>query len=110
MFWGIVYEKLIDNRAEACDKSGDNQPFSGSTYSQQECEKKCNENLECSFISFTLSGWCALYKACEKRRTTNKATSIFKRVRSGNNIIMSTLLRFSIMTIRYSIEIMLISL
>ena len=82
-----MYSKIIDDSPETCDKSGDNQLFSEGTFRKNECEEKCNENEECSFIFHTLKGWCALYKSCNKRRTTKQPASTFQRVRSGKCVL-----------------------
>ena len=85
-FSDFRYKTLIDNKTETCDTSGDNQIFSKGTFLRDECEKKCNDNEECSFIFYTLKGWCALYKSCTKRRITKKAASTFQKVRTGKRI------------------------
>ena len=78
-----MYEKIIDDSPETCDKSGDNQLFSEGTFTQKECETKCDGYGKCSFMFYSMKGWCALYKSCDKRRITKKAASTFQRVRPG---------------------------
>ena len=83
-FSDFRYKILIDNKTETCVNSGDNQIFSKGPIKRDECEKKCNDNEDCSFIYHrAINGWCILYKSCTKRRIANKAASTFQKVKIG---------------------------
>ena len=78
------FHELITDQKESCHRDyaiGTATKGEG----QDKCREKCNTNAECKFYFFTLdtNGWCELYKACDKKRTTAISGSTFWKI--GNS-------------------------
>ena len=78
------FEELIADQKETCHSEfqiGINTFGQG----QKKCKDRCNTNAECNYYFFTndIDGWCALYSACHKRRTSDISGSTF--MKTGNS-------------------------
>ena len=80
------YKKIIENKAETCDKSGGNQIFSEGKYSLERCQRACDVNDDCKFVANYKSGWCKLFKSCMTLESVKNPATTFRKVKIGKLI------------------------